>query len=390
MVFIGQASVLTASLFQRVSRLLLAAVALSAPGLAVAAPPADAPWDRLWQVQGDRPPHQENVFRGGNDMPEGPTIVLTEEESRWMRAAWAYFGGATAAPPPAPLEPAPAGDGAAAPPPPHLLVASRSGTTVATPWSIADQIAALLIARRLDDVDARTFDQRFTRLVSFLNQMTLTPDGMPNRFYDISSGEALDGNLQPGLAGWSAVDTGRLLLWLRIAAEEHPQFEPFLRRAVARWSVCSVISDRGQLQLGTIGADGTQLNPETGRGYDAYAAQGYRAWGLEMPIPALAEDYPFQTDIGGVRFAVSEDTVNQAPIMTTPPAYIGIELGFEPLGARPDEVAGGRSAAEAMTAVAEAQAARFTETGSPTARADFRRTDDPTTILGTVLAQGYP
>lgn len=325
-----------------------------------------------------------------------------------MQAAWAYFGGPPAAPAPSAAWTSPpaeaAGDSAPDGAPltsqstvmqptgeaQQLLVAVRSGTTVATPWSMADQITALLIARRLGYIDARTFDRRFTRMVSFLGQMQLTADGMPNRFYDVSTGAALDGSLQPGVAGWSAVDTGRLLLWLRIAAEEHPQFAPFIRRAVARLSVCRIISERGQLQLGTAGGEGIQLSPESGRGYDAYAAQGYRAWGIEVPVPAVAESYPFQTEIGGVRFAVSEDTTNQAPVMSTPPAYLGFELGFEPLGQSVDEVAGGRSAVDAMAAVAEAQAARYAESGKPTGRSDFRRGEDPTTVFGTVLAQGYP
>jgi hypothetical protein len=43
-----------------------------------------------------------------------------------------------------------------------------------------------------------------------------------------------------------------------------------------------------------------------------------------------------------------------------------------------------------MTAVHDLQARRYTEAGLPTARADFRRSEEPFTLYGTILANGYP
>lgn len=339
-------------------------------------------------------------------------LPFSDEEAVWFRAAWAYFYGAPPAPPQAqPLGQAPVpaptagnrvdqntqrggsdagGASAPLPPAPAFLVPSRGGTNVATPWSMGDQVAALLLAHRLGLLDAREFDRRFTRLVEFLNRMPLAPGGMPNRFYESSSGVALGPDLQPGVVGWSAVDTGRLLLWLRIASEAHPQFAPFIRNAVARFNVCQILSEDGHLQLGTIVGEEIQLSPETSRGYDAYGAQGYRAWKLDVPIPEVAESYPFEIEIEGIRFPLAQDHSTQAPVMTTPPAYLGFEFGFNLLGDKLDDVGGGRSAEPFMKAAAEAQANRYTETGSPTARADFRRSEDPTTVYGTILANGYP
>ena len=332
----------------------------------------------------------------GNNAADLP---FSDEEEVWFRAAWAYFDGPPPAPPQAgsPENPniqgwdADAG-GASAPTAQAMpfLVPSREGTNVATPWSMGDQIAALLLAHRLGLLDVREFDRRFTRLVEFLNRMPLAPGGMPNRFYDTSSGATLGADLQPGVTGWSAVDTGRLLLWLRIASEMHPQFAPFIRNAVARFDVCRILSEDGHLQLGTIVGEEIQLSPETIRGYDAYAAQGYRAWNLDVPIPKAASTYPFEVEIQGILFPLAQDYSTHAPLMTTPPAYLGLEFGFNPLGDEADEVGGGRTAEPFMRAVAEAQANRYIATGRPTARADFRRSDDPTTVYGTILANGYP
>ncbi len=320
--------------------------------------------------------------------------VLDGEELEWGRAAWAYFQSF----PPAPsdsLQPDLFRDPSAesAPPPADratFLVPLRAGAPVATAWSLGDHAAALVLARRLGLIDAREFDRRFSGLVDFLNWMPLAMDGMPNRFYDATSGASLGGDLQPGIAGWSAVDTGRLLLWLRVAAEAHPDFAPFVRNAVARLSVCAVASPEGRLMAATASAEGTTYAPETSRGYDAVATQGYRAWGLDLPLPPAPETSPFEVEAGEVRFPVAEDLGNQPPVMTTPPAYLGFELGFEPIGDGAEEVAGGRPAEALMAALAEAQAGRAAETGLPVARADSLRNGEPVAVYGTVLAGGVP
>src|SRR3712207_5327893 len=151
-------------------------------------------------------------------------------------------------------------------------------------------------------------------------------------------------DLQEGVAGWSAVDTGRLLIWLRVVAEERPEYGSFIRSAVSRLSVCGVLSEDLRLQGARSGEAGTTYVAETPRGYDAYAVQGYRAWGLAAPRPEMSSG-DSEIVVDGVSFPLTKDATNMAPVMTTPPAYLGLEFAFEPLGAEPDEeVAGGRDA----------------------------------------------
>jgi hypothetical protein len=305
---------------------------------------------------------------------------LTEEELAWAQAAWAYFAG----PPPA----------ADAPTPPQLapgpgVVPFQAGSPFATPWSMGDQVAATVLAHRLGLIGDREFDQRFTRLLTFISSMPLAFGELPNRFYSPETGAMLGEDLAEGQAGWSAVDTGRLLVWLRIAAEQHPEFASFIRNAVGRFSVCGVLSQESRLQWTRPGENGTEYAAETSRGYDSYAVQGYRAWGLDAPIPETGPANS-EIDIDGVRFPLDVDVTAQAPIMTTPPAYMGLEFGFLTLGPLSgEEVAGGLSSGDLMTAVYDLQARRLTEDGLPTARADFRRSEEPFTLYGTVLANGY-
>jgi hypothetical protein len=213
---------------------------------------------------------------------------------------------------------------------------------------------------------------------------------LPNRFYSTDTGAMLGEDLAEGQAGWSAVDAGRLLVWLKIAAVEHPEFASFIRNAVGRFSVCGVVSDDGRLQRSRPGENGTEYAAETPRGYDSYAVQGYRAWGLDVPIPETGPAAS-EIEIDGVRFPLNENVMEQAPVMTTPPAYMGLEFGFLTLGPLSgEEMAAGLPAGDLMTAVYDLQARRLTKDGLPTARADFRRSEEPFTLYGTVLANGYP
>jgi hypothetical protein len=305
---------------------------------------------------------------------------LTAEELAWAQAAWAYFAGPPLGgdvPPPAQSAP---GLG---------LVPFQAESPFATPWSMGDQVAATVLAHRLGLIADREFDQRLSKLLALLNTMPLAFGELPNRFYSPESGAMLGEDLAEGQAGWSAVDTGRLLVWLKIAAVEQPEFASFIRNAVGRFSVCGVVSDEGRLQRTRPGENGTEYAAETSRGYDSYAVQGYRAWGLDVPIPET-EPAASEIEIDGVRFPLSEDVSSQAPIMTTPPAYMGLEFKFLTLGPMSgEEVAGGLPSEDLMTAVYDLQARRLTEDGLPTARADFRRSEEPFTLYGTVLANGY-
>jgi len=257
-------------------------------------------------------------------------------------------------------------------------------------WSVGDQLAATLIAHRLGLIGDRELDQRLTQLVAWLNNAPLAFGELPNRFYSTDTGAMLGEDLQEGLAGWSAVDTGRLLVWLRVAVEEQPQFASYIRNAVSRFSVCSVLSDQARLQRTRPGEAGTEYAIETPRGYDSYAVQGYRAWGLDAPIPAGgAAD--FEIEIDGLRFPVDQDVTSQAPVMTTPPAYMGLEFGFLTLGPLSgEEVGGGRAGEDLLQAVHDLQARRLANEGVPTARADFAVRKSPSTCTGRCWPTAIP
>uniref|UniRef100_UPI00396CE6C3 DUF3131 domain-containing protein n=1 Tax=Paracoccus sp. TaxID=267 RepID=UPI00396CE6C3 len=119
--------------------------------------------------------------------------------------------------------------------------------------------------------------------------------------------------------------------------------------------------------------------------------QGYRAWGLDLPTVAL--DVPdYRLEIYGEWFQVDETPVRVPPLMTAPPAYLGIEFGFNGLGQDEDNelLDGVRTAEELFETLHTVQEARYRDTGILTARTDYRRGAEPFAIYDTVITNGYP
>ena len=115
----------------------------------------------------------------------------------------------------------------------------RYATT--TMWHVADALAALVAAHELQLVDRHEFDTRVSKLLHFLNTMPLFGGRLPNTVYNASTGAMVNYGNQPEEVGWSAIDLGRLLIWLRLIAEQYPEFSEYIDKAVLRWNFCEVL-----------------------------------------------------------------------------------------------------------------------------------------------------
>src|SRR5690606_7683270 len=75
-------------------------------------------------------------------------------------------------------------------------------------------------------------------------------------------------------AGWSALDVGRLLVWLRILEERHPHFSAEVEDVLERWNWDRLVHN-GELQGTHRRGHGPELTWQEGRlGYEHYAAAG--------------------------------------------------------------------------------------------------------------------
>ncbi|HYF41520.1 MAG TPA: DUF3131 domain-containing protein [Ramlibacter sp.] len=255
-----------------------------------------------------------------------------------------------------------------------------------TAWNAGDALASVVAAHELGVIEAREFDLRLSRLLGFLAAMDLSGGQMPNKAYSAATGKMVNFGNQPEDIGWSAVDSGRLLLWLKIVGQRHPRFREYADKVVLRWSFCNALDACGTLR-GSVRAGGQLQHYQEGRyGYEQLAAAGYAAWGFDTrasgPLPRLET-----VNILGrpVRYDARDPRVTgvAAPVLTMPHVYLGMELGWEPPG-------GGGGFREAAQEVFAVQEERWRRERQFTARSDYQRQAAPYVVLDSVYAAGYP
>jgi len=292
----------------------------------------------------------------------GAAGAASTPEQRWARVAWRYIENNTDYD--------------------TGLVNGMDRAPVFTAWNLADAIAAVVAGHELELIDAREFDLRLSRLLGFGATMDLSGGQMPNKAYHATTGKMVGFDGRQDDIGWSAVDAGRLLLWLRIVAQRHPRFAEYADRAVLRWTFCEAIDDCGTL-YGTARGGGQVQRYQEGRlGYEQLAAAGYAAWGFETRNAASWSNTRI-ANIYGVPVAYDERDPRtsgaQAPVLTMPYALMGIELGW------PDARA--RTQADAVYKVQEE---RWRRERQLTARTDYQTRQAPYVVLDSVFAAGYP
>jgi hypothetical protein len=258
-----------------------------------------------------------------------------------------------------------------------------AGAGFTTPTALGDEIAALISAWRMGLIARSTFDSRIILVLRFLESAQLSGGVLPGRYYDIHSGQLLNPPAKDGDPGWSSVDLGRLLIWLRILAEEQPKRAAMVDEIVSRWRLCAAIDDHGRPLL-AFPADGRLITAiDAGTGYRDYAVQGLRAWGVQTR-PASPDPLDFTIKLEGLNMPLPLGGQAE-PLMSPPLALIGMEFGWKtPDGAPMTEDR------RLFDLAFDAQNRRFERTRTLTARGDYRRRSAPYAVVDSVMAAGYP
>jgi len=205
------------------------------------------------------------------------------------------------------------------------LVDGVQGYGYVTAWDIGSTLAGLASAERLGVIDRAELDAWLETLLATLRALPLYNDELPNREYDTRGARMVDLANRPSVrgSGWSALDLGRLLLWLRIVARWYPQHADSVRAVVARWRFERLATD-GVMHGTLVRGSGEDLRQEGRLGYEQYAAAGFALWGLEL-AGAFARDHVAEVEVAGVR--LRHDTRNLA-FLTSDPFILGlIEVG---------------------------------------------------------------
>jgi hypothetical protein len=163
------------------------------------------------------------------------------------------------------------------------LVNSVSGFESVTMWDQAAAIAALVSAKELDLISDTEFKNKLSQTLKTLATMPLYKGQLPNKVYNsktlipVSYGQLT----KREEIGWSAIDLGRMSIWLKIVGSKYPQFKPQTQAVWKHWQVQRLVKD-GQM-FGTAMVKGKEEYNQEGRlGYESYAAYGLKLWGLNV------------------------------------------------------------------------------------------------------------
>lgn len=202
---------------------------------------------------------------------------------------------------------------------------SVQGYAHTTMWDIASGIAATLALEALELKTTEQSHQELSQTLRTLQHMPLYKGWLPNREYSTKTGtpsgrlsnSSMNGN------GWSALDIGRLLIWLKIMCQQHPEFERDVAKLLDDWQLGKAIHN-GTL-YGANFYKGKEYYRQEGRhGYLQYAAMGFKMFNYTLPHPKL-DHYLSPIEMFGSTLYV--DTRN-VPFLTSDPYVLAsIEFG---------------------------------------------------------------
>lgn len=308
-------------------------------------------------------------------VPFGRHGALTRQERAMAETAWSYF--------------------VASYQPDTGMVNAVGAYPSATMWDTASYLSALVSAHELGIIDKTEFDRRMTRILGTLRNLKLSQGKLPNKAYNTQTGERVDYANKPGDLGYSALDIGRMLIWLKIIKERYPYLGGPVDNVVLRWNFCEVLSPEGQMFGLTVGKDGKAEPFQEGRlGYEEYSAKGFQLWGFDTAEASRAEPYQF-VPINGVDVPADgrDPRLFHSQNYVVSEGYIleGLELNWDLTSDRtsPPGVASDGWRAEFADRIYKVQESRFNETGILTARSEHQVEGAPFFVYDAIFADGY-
>lgn len=305
--------------------------------------------------------NQFTAARTGYVAPRGGR--LTPQETEIARGAWLYFQRNWN------LETG--------------LVNSVDKFTSVTMWDQAAAIAALVSAKELNIVPAAEFEAKMSKMLKTLASMPLYKGELPNKVYNSKTLLPVNyGQLEKRQEiGWSAIDLGRMAMWLKIVGAKYPQMQPETEAVWQHWKVNRLVKN-GQM-YGTAVVQGKEKYNQEGRlGYENYAAYGLKLWGLNVK---QALDYRSHTAFvnlygQGVPYDQRDYATSGANnyVLSEPYILDGIETGFQALP---------KAYADRILA---AQEARYAATKQLTAVTEDNLDRPPYFVYSSLFVNGRP
>ncbi len=263
-----------------------------------------------------------------------------------------------------------------------------------TMWDSASYLGALTAARELGIIDKAEFDRRLIKFLATLNNLQLFRNQLPNKAYNTINGQQVDYVNKPGEIGYSALDIGRMLMWMKIIKERYPEYGNSIDNVVLRWDFSHAIDGCGTL-YGAILENGQPKYVQEGRlGYEEYASAGYQLWGFNTCQASRPEPYDL-ADIYCVLVPYdardSRQTYQHNYVVTESYLLYGLEMGFDNVSDRSSDKSSYSHPWMKNFAdrVYQAQENRYAITGILTARSEHQLDKAPYFVYDTVFSDGF-
>ncbi|RVV96571.1 DUF3131 domain-containing protein [Mesobaculum littorinae] len=273
-------------------------------------------------------------------------------------------------------------------------VGSYPSTTL---WDTASYMSGLVAAYELCLIEKPEFDRRAMRLLTTLKGLDLFRKELPNKVYHTRTGEKVNYANKPGEIGFSALDIGRFMIWLRIMKNRYPYLGNSIDAILLKWDFSNVIDDEGLMRGAYVNKKtGETVYAQEGRlGYEEYAAKGFALWGFKPVLAHRAEPFLTASMFGvAVPYDGRDPRVFSSQNYVVTESYLqdGLELGFDlphddstPAWLHSD---GWR--AEFADRIYAVQEARWRQTGFMTARSEHNVKGSPYFVYDSIFSDGYP
>ena len=191
-------------------------------------------------------------------------------------------------------------------------------------WDLSSGLAAVVCAEKLGIIPPKRAAEFLGPMLQKLAKIRLYNAELPNREYNTATAEMSGPKSVAGKGtGWSALDLGRLLIWLKIVESWHPELAGLAREIVQRWKFGRVAKG-GEMFGVYYGGAHEYLRQEGRLGYEQYSASGYELWGQSM---RRAKDYTETQPVRVLDVELAVDKRN-VPFFTSEPFLLAaMELG---------------------------------------------------------------
>jgi hypothetical protein len=277
------------------------------------------------------------------------------------------------------------------------LANSVGGYPSTTLWDTASYISGAVAAYELCLIEKPEFDKRMLKLLITFRDLKLFRKEMPNKVYHTKTGEQVDYSNKPGEIGFSALDIGRFLVWMRIVRNRYPYLANTIDNMLLRWDFSNTIDEDGVMWGALVDKETKEtVYAQEGRlGYEEYAAKGFALWGFKPYFAHRAEPY-LTTNIFDVRIPYDgrDPRIFHSQNYVVTESYLqdGLEFNFD---LPHDDVSSDRFHSDGWRAefadrIYQVQHNRFEREGYMTARSEHNVKGPPYFTYDTIFSDGYP